>query len=297
MPLPAHGITINFCRNSHCHQLGIPPDPFDGQRVSAVNSITNFGSGKVGGSEDESSFHCGACGVSSIIKNNRAVVEEYRRLRRLQIDRPDTISCQNETCRNHRLSHKRYPDRHRRFGKIGAINQRFARKSCGSTFTVGNPTRNQKTSHLNGQVLRLLVIGMALSKIAEITGLGPSDVYRKIDFIYGCIRRFTAERERDLRHADWKAQGTTFTTDSQTLTLNWPNRKTRASVEVQHLCTAHARSGYIVLGNLQLDPSADMQEIEHAMALCQDEQYDRCFRIHGRLWFASEFKADVSPST
>lgn len=80
------------------------------------------------------------------------------------------------------------------------------------------------------------------------------------------------------------------TTDSQTLTLNWPNRKKRASVAVQHLCTAHANSGYIVLGHLQFDPAGDMEQVENDMALNGDIKKARCMRRHGRLWTTAEFK-------
>lgn len=116
------------------------------------------------------------------------------------------------------------------------------------------------------------------------------DVYRKIDFIYDQIRSFTAKREGDLRHVDWENAGRRFATDSQTLTLNWPNRKTRSFVAVNHLCTAHANSGFIVLGHLQCDPGIDMEQIETDMTLNGDIGVDRCWREHGRLWTASEFK-------
>ncbi|WP_076533181.1 hypothetical protein [Roseovarius nanhaiticus] len=59
---------------------------------------------------------------------------------------------------------------------------------------------------------------------------------------------------------------------------------------VQHLCTAHANSGYIVLGHLQFDPAADMAQVEIDMAANGDLEKDRCWRRHGRLWTASEFK-------
>ena len=111
------------------------------------------------------------------------------------------------------------------------------------------------------------------------------------------MREFTSRREGDLRDTDWERHGRRFATDSQTLTLNWPNRKKRASVNVQHLCTAHANSGYIVLGHLQFDPAGDMEQIEIDMALNGDLAKDRCWRQHGRLWTASEFKAYLDQLT
>ena len=129
-----------------------------------------------------------------------------------------------------------------------------------------------------------------MSKISEIVDLAPRDVYRKLNFIYECVHEFTSRREGDLRNTDWESHGRRFATDNQTLTLNWPNRKKRASVNVQHLCTAHANSGYIVLGHLQFDLGSDMEQIEVEMALNGDLTKDRCWRQHGRLWTATEFK-------
>lgn len=289
LPAASHRVTVNFCRNPQCAQFGVPPDQFDG-RGRAADTTTNFLRGQVSGSGDEKTFICEACDTSAVVKNNGAIVEEYRRLRALQMEPTAGQCCANSSCQNHGRSYKNYPDRYLRAGKTGAGNQRIACRECRSTFTIGHPARNQKTSHLNGQVLRLLVNGTPFAKISEITGLSERDVYAKIDFIYQCVRRFTARREGDLRHADWDAYGRRFATDSQTLMLNWPNRKTRASVAVQHLCTAHANSGYIVLAHLQLDPSIKMLDIEAEMKACDDLKFDRCFRYHGRLWVASEFK-------
>ncbi|GHE04175.1 hypothetical protein GCM10008024_30280 [Allgaiera indica] len=226
-----------------------------------------------------------------MMKNNRAIVEEYTRLRRLQ--RPDGKgqSCSNETCKSYLRPIALHPELYRKSGRTGAGNQRYCCKRCGSTFTVGHPARNHRRQSKNGQVLKLLVHGTALSKISEIVDLSPRDVYRKLDFIYDRVRDFSARREGDLRDADWERYGRRFATDSQTLTLNWPNRKKRASVAVHHLCTAHANSGYIVLGHLQFDPAGDMEKIELEMSINGDIAKDRCWRRHGRLWTASEFKA------
>lgn len=151
-------------------------------------------------------------------------------------------------------------------GRTKAGHQRYACKRCRSTFTIGHPARNHRRQSKNGQILKLLVHGTSLSKITEIADVAPRDVYRKLDFIYDKVREFTYRREGALRDVDWERYGRRFATDSQTLTLNWPNRKKRASVAVQHLCAAHANSGFIVFGHLQFDPAGDMAQIEEDMA-------------------------------
>lgn len=116
----------------------------------------------------------------------------------------------------------------------------------------------------------------------------PSGIQRAI--IYDRVREFTDRCEGDLRGVDWEKCGRRFATDSQTLTLNWPDRKKRASVVVQHLCTAHTNSGFNVLGHRQFDPAGDMAQIEMDMAANGGLAKDRCWRRHGRLWTASGFK-------
>ena len=281
---------MNFCRNAQCAQFGIHPDPRDGRGLNLSPANTNLPRGKVIGSGDKKAFTCGSCGQESVIKNNRAIVEEYTRLRRLQRSDEAGKSCGREDCHSHGKSVDDRPELYRKTGRTSAGHQRYACKRCGSTFAVGHPARNHRRQSKNGQILKLLVHGTSLSKISEIVELAPRDVYRKLDFIYERVREFTARREGDLRDTDWDRHGRRFATDSQTLTLNWPNRKKRASVAVQHLCTAHANSGYIVLGHLQFDPAGDMGQIEIDMAVNGDLTKDRCWRRHGRLWTASEFK-------
>ena len=101
---------------------------------------------------------------------------------------------------------------------------------------------------------RLLVQGNSLWKISEIADFAPNGVYRKLDFVYDRIRKFTERREDDLCGVNWEQYGRQSETDSQTLTLSRPNRKKRALVAVQQLCTAYANSGCIVLSHLLLDP-------------------------------------------
>ncbi len=230
--MPLFGVDVNFCRNAQCAQFGIHPDPRDGRGLKLSVANTNFPRGTVKGSGDKKNFTCGSCGEESVLKNNRAIVEEYMRMRRLQRPAGKGQSCKNEDCLSHGKSFRARPELYRKSGQTKAGNQRLCCKRCGSTFTIGHPARNHRRQSKNGQVLKLLVHGTSFSKISEIADMAHRDVDRKIDFIYGQIKNFTANREGDLRHVDWEKAGRRFATDSQTLTLNWPNRKTRSFVAV-----------------------------------------------------------------
>lgn len=131
---------------------------------------------------------------------------------------------------------------------------------------------------------------MPVSKICDFTQLSPRDVYAKIDFIHARVIDFTARREAMFRTVDWNAAGRRFATDSQTLRLNWPRRRTRAQVAVQHLCTAHANSGYIMAAHLALDADAVLPDIEAEMTACGDFGLPRAFRQQARVWSQTEFE-------
>jgi transposase-like protein len=296
LPVPSIGLDVNFCRNIQCSQFGMTPDPFDG-RGRRRDTLANFARGSVVGSDDAKAFRCGACGQHSIIKNNRAIVEEYRRLRRKQTSKAHHPSCRRDGCPANGRSLLRCPELYRRSGQTAGRDQRWKCKSCGATFSVGKPARRQKRSDKNGQVLRLLVNGTPIAKIAEILGLSHRDVYRKLDFIYERVCAFTAEREGTFEGADWQRHGRRFATDSQTLTLNWPSKRTRAPVAVHHLCTAHANSGYIVAAHLQLDPAVDLPAIEGQMSSVGDFALPRAFRSQARVWSKSEFSDYIDKIT
>ena len=246
---------------------------------------------------DEMSFVCDACGTASVVKSNRAIVEEYRRLRRLQERGDADGSCPNPACRSHCRPVAAYPDHYRPYARTKAGDRRWRCHGCGKTFSIGRPTRRQKRTDKNGLVLQLLTNDTSLSKICEITGLSPRTVYEKIDFLYERVRAFTARREACFESVDWEVVGGRFATDSQSLVLNWPSKRTRALVEVQHLCTAHVNSGYIVAAHLGFDPEVKMDEIEDCMSAVGDFALPRCFRQQARVWSQSEFAAYVAKRT
>ncbi len=132
----------------------------------------------------------------------------------------------------------------------------------------------------------------------------PRDVCRKIDFIYDRVIDITARRESKLANINWEKVGRRFATDSQTLHLNWPNKKRRAQIAVNHLCTAHANSGYIVAAHLGLDPAISLPDIEEEMEKSGDFTLPRAFPKQARVWSKTEFqmyvdkitqKADIHP--
>jgi len=95
----------------------------------------------------------------------------------------------------------------------------------------------------------------------------------------------------------WEKVGRRFASDSQILHLNWPNKRTRAQVAVQHFCTAHANTGYVMAAHLQLDASIDLPDIEARMAVSEDFALPRAYRDQARLWSQTEFKPYLDKMT
>lgn len=190
-----------------------------------------------------------------------------------------------------------HPDLYRKSGKTAKGEQRWKCKACLKSYSVGSSIRRQKRSHTNRDILWLLTNGTPISKICDFTEMSARDVYAKIDFIYDQVIDFTAKRERLFEGVDWEAVGRRFATNSQTLHLNWPNKRTRAQIAAQHLCTAHANSGYIMAAHLALDPDVDLPNIEAEMAAVGDFTLPRAFRDQARVWSESEFKEYIDKIT
>ncbi|WP_341213901.1 hypothetical protein [uncultured Limimaricola sp.] len=297
LPLPKYGIDVNFCRNPQCDLFAEPPDPIRRQGRPKGNVKSNYPRGEVIGSGDDKTFKCGACGQSSIIKNNGAIVEEYRRLRgRFRAEGPRDC-CPADSCDNRDKPLSQHPKLYRKSGRTAKGGQRWKCKSCLTSFSIGSRIRRQHRSNANRDVLWMITNGMPISKISDFTGLCPRDVYQKIDFIYDRVVDHTARREGSFEGVNWQKVGRRFATDSQTLHLNWPNKKTRAQIAVQHLCTAHANTGYIMAAHLGLDPDIDLPDIEAAMTAAGDFALPRAFRSQARVWSKTEFKAYLDKIT
>jgi hypothetical protein len=101
MPYPKCGIDVNFCRNPQYNLFAEPHDPIKRPGRPKGNVKRNYPRGEVIGSKNEKTFKFGACGHSSIIKNNSAIVEEYRRLRHCFKEEGASDCCPSQTCENH----------------------------------------------------------------------------------------------------------------------------------------------------------------------------------------------------
>lgn len=78
LPVPAGPVDVNTCRNPRCVAFGVPPDHYrrgPGWPPAPPGVLR----GKVGGKDEQKVFTCHVCYTSSLLKNNRAILEEYHR--------------------------------------------------------------------------------------------------------------------------------------------------------------------------------------------------------------------------
>ncbi|WP_370272098.1 hypothetical protein [Pseudooceanicola nitratireducens] len=157
------------------------------------------------------------------------------------------------------------------------------------TFSVGKPARRHRRSDKNRVIFQMLCNDISLSKISKITGTSYRGLYGKIDLFHEQVQGFVAQGE-DFSQVDFHEVGSLFATDSQTLILNWPTKQKRTPVAVQHLCTAHNRSGFIVEAALQFDPSLSMEDAEARALEAGESDISNAFRQFGRIWTKTEFE-------
>ncbi|WP_296761604.1 hypothetical protein [Sediminimonas sp.] len=217
-------------------------------------------------------------------------MEEFKRLKCFRSQDPSAPACGTSGCFAQGMPTHDHPEFYRRFGKTAKGDPRWQCRLCQKTFSAGRPARRQKRSDKNRMLFQMLCNDMSFAKICKITGMTYQDLYKRIDFFHDQVRGFLVERE-DFSEVDFHRSGSRFATDSQTLMINWPTRRQRTSVAIQHLCTAHARSGYIMEASLQFDPSMSMQEAEDIAQNANEEHASIAFRNHARVWTQTEFDA------
>lgn len=283
LPSTMGGFSVNFCRNPRCDRFGTFPDPFAGKRRSSEANR-----GKVSGSGEERSYFCPSCGIATVVKSNRAIAEEYCRLRR---ERRQTNGkhCQNSTCANHGLSVLLSPSSYFRFGTTAKGDPRFRYKACGKTFSTGRPTRRHKQTDDTGAILKSLVNKMPLSRICEVHDVSRKQIYTKIDFLYRQAVAFSTACEARIGEclADRSAW---LATDIQVILVNWPVKNRRGTIPLLHMATVHKFSQFVVAATVDLDESTTPEALEEAMEQCGDFALPRSMRRHARLWAHSEYE-------
>lgn len=270
-----------------CERFGVFPDPIERRGGQTGNT----GRGKVSGSGEYTSYFCPECGVANTVKSNRALAQEYARLRRVN-RRTKGKHCQNSECIHHGVPISLSPASYSSFGRTANGDQRYQCKACKKTFSVGKPTRRHKQTDETGAILKSLVNKVPLNRICEIHDVSLKQIHGKIDFLYRQVTAFAHDREKRL-HECFEGRSPLFATDIQTILVNWPAKKRKGTIPLLHMATVHKFSQFVVASTVDYDPDVDPVELEKLMDACGDFDLNRCMRRHGRLWAATEYTSSL----
>lgn len=293
IPSAIHGIQVNFCKNPHCQNYGVPASS-EPQRVGRGAGArrdkyrVGMNMGPV-----RPILRCQLCGESLPMKSNQGIFEELIRIS-AYIDRP---CCPTTSCPNYGLSLEGNRELYQAFGSAKSGAKRYRCKACGATFSSrrpGIPTKLHKKPHKNATVFRALVNKAPFRRICEMADISSPTLYDKIDFLHRQCLAFIAEREKHLPNR--KAPRAYVGVDRQEYTLNWPDRNDRRNSSLWAVGSADNVTGYVFGVHLNHDHSLDLQDIERDALASGDYQMTQPFRKYARLWLKGEYLESVQRS-
>lgn len=198
VPVEVGKIQVNFCKNPHCQNFGVPASTKKQARGKGAAGRGRDTYSIAGSGRGTPMLHCSFCGQYPTIKSNKAIHEELCRFWR-PFESIAVPSCSNLTCANYRIGVDKANARYQLFGRTKAGSVRYRCKECEKTFIgSSSPTIRHRKPHKNAVIFRLLVNKVPFRRICEVEGITMSTLYRKIDFIHRQCILFAAERERHL---------------------------------------------------------------------------------------------------
>ena len=285
-PIPEHwkNIQVNFCKTPGCVNFTVEP------RLGPI--ITGRASGgdayNINGAKAESTLLCTYCTVSSRIKSNRAIHEEFQR-QATYLFSPSPLVCPTEGC----TADPTQPTKaFQRFGRSAAGALRFRCRTCKATFSIAGPTTRQRRTRVNAPIFRHLVNKSPLNRIVELCGVSFPTLYDKIAFIHRQCALFAASRESRLPSMDLGRRH--LCTDRQDYIVNWGSRSNRRTIQLTAVATADRASGYLLAFSPNFDGSLDQEEVEAAWKAAGDAEKTPPFRSTARVWTKADYEASLA---
>lgn len=242
-----------------------------------------------GGSTSNLSCKCLRCGEGFSLKSNRAVSEEFDRLAKPYIPRPEPC-CPDPDCGNHGLGIESHRDGYQRFGKTEAGSIRLRCKACGGLFSSpASLTPRQKRPELNAEIFKLLINKLPMRRICEVAGVGPEALYTKLKFLHERCSQFIRLTESPLLSGK-PLPPLLISSDRQDYLINWGTSEDRRNVRLHGLGSADNRTGFVFGIHLDFDNSLDPGQVEVEAIDAGDYQLDPVFRRHARLWLKQDWQ-------
>jgi transposase-like protein len=294
-PAPFNNLNVNFCKNPKCANFGVPETAHRIKRAAGAAAMAGDYT-IVAAGKGLPLLKCALCGETLPMRSNQAIQEELDRVM-AYLDEPPGPSCRNEDCDMFGVPPTVAAGAYVQFGKSAAGTPRYRCNVCGKTFSgVGKSTKKHRMPHKNREVFALLVSQMALRRMSWVTQLDRKSIYGKIVFLYEQCQAFSANRERQLLVGNVPLPKMYLSTDRQTLSVNWSNRKDRRNIMLQAIATADLTTGYVFGMDLNFDADLDLDDVELEATALKDHAKPQAFRRFARLWLRSDYDKAVEES-
>lgn len=121
VPFSFKGFQFNGCKNPACRNFMVPPI-CEGHGNCVKDGYALSGKGR------ERAIRCKYCNTYTIVKSNKAIIEEFER--QANYLRDNQTFCSNHECDNYHYSVELHPKRYHSKGKGTSGNKRFTCKLC-----------------------------------------------------------------------------------------------------------------------------------------------------------------------
>ena len=283
IPPACGGIQVNFCKNPHCENYGIPAAQTTGRGAQRDRYAV------VGAGRQFPVLKCHACGEYPPLKSNQGIAEERERLG-AYLRVPPEPSCPDVDCANNSIGVSTGSPHYRSYGTTRSGSKRYRCNACTKTFAVGYSTVGQKQPHKNRLIFQLLMNKTPFRRLCEIADIAHGTLYPKLDFLHRQCLAFAGHRERRLLQG-FSIPRLYLGVDRQDYVVNWTQREDKRNVQLTAVGSADNATRYVFGMHLNFDPEVEAEVIEHEAAILGDCETQMPFRRHARLWLASDYTA------
>ena len=262
IPAPSNGIQINFCKNPHCGNFGVTPQCKESE--DQYKLLSDKGRGQI--------LRCLHCGTIAILKSNKGVFDEYKRLDFSSAILLSALSCSTSDCVNSNKNVQDHQDSYQKFGATASGTPRFRCKACKKTFSPKRKRRLHRRPEINERVFLALVNKLPFNRICEMEDIRSKTLYDKLDYIYEQCRTFAYNKERTLTAID---QPLFMSVDTKNFYLNWEKSSRRKNVCLQTVSTVEIHSGYVLGCHSNLDLSISLEEVEKGINSSKEQCHEK----------------------
>lgn len=293
LPPEVAGINVNFCKNPHCANFGVPAEIVKYRHKKGALAATPGTAYGLAGERARTKLKCLLCGAQFAVKSNLAVAEELARAS-AYLKPPPAICCPSAECKNNGTPIG-VEGAYQRFGSTAAGTPRFRCRLCNRTFS-GKPKalNKQRITHQNKTILLALTNKMPMRRIAKVAGINAVTLYGKIDFLHRQCLAFAASREVGLKELDLPRLY--ISVDRQVYLVNWGADSDRRNVSISAVGSADNKTGYVFGIHQNFDSNVDPEDVKQEASLIGDASLSPAYRKFAGLWLPEDYSESLPAS-